>query len=84
MGILIATTREKRDKVVSLRIQTSVFGAEFVDMKIVMETLQGISYKLRMMEVPISGPSYIVGDNMSVIHNNQCPGFTLERKSNSI
>ena len=52
-------------------IDTSVFGAEFVAMKIVMDTLRGIRYKMRMTGVPISGPSYIYGDNMSVIHNNQ-------------
>ena len=37
-------------------IETSVFGGEFVAMKIVMETLWVIRYKLRMMGVPISGP----------------------------
>ena len=30
-------------------IETSVLGAEFVAMKIIMETLQGLRYKLRMM-----------------------------------
>jgi len=37
-----------------------------------------------MMGVPISGPSYIYGDNMSVIHNTQRPESTLKKKSNSI
>ena len=65
-------------------IETSVFGAEFVAMKQVMETLRGLRYKLRMMGVPLSGPSYIYGDNMSVIHNTQRPESTLKKKSNSI
>jgi hypothetical protein len=65
-------------------IETSVFGAEFVALKHVLETLRGLRYKLRMMEVPISGPSYIYGDNMSVIHNAQRPESTLKKKSNSI
>ena len=30
------------------------------------------------------GPSYIYGDNMSVIHNTQRPESTLKKKSNSI
>ena len=63
---------------------TYVFGAEFVAMKIVMETLRGIRYKLRMMGVTISGPSYVYGDNMLVIHNNQRPDSTLKKKINSI
>ena len=41
-----------------------MFEAYFVAMNIVMETLQEIRYKLRMMGVPVSGPSYIYGDNM--------------------
>ena len=65
-------------------IETSVFGAEFVAMKQGMEALRGIRYKLRMMGVEISGPSYIYGDNMSVIHNTQRPESVLKKKSNSI
>ena len=67
-------------------IETSVFGAEFVAMKIGMESVRGFRYKLRMMGVPISGPTYIYiyGDNMYVIHNTQRPESTLNKKSNSI
>ena len=65
-------------------IETSVFGAEFVVMKIGMESLRGLRYKLRMMGVGIAGPSYIYGDNMSVIHNTQKPESMLKKKSNSI
>ena len=36
-------------------IETSVFGAEFVAMKIGMESLRGLQYKLRMMGGPIGG-----------------------------
>jgi hypothetical protein len=65
-------------------IETSVFRAEFVAMKIGMESLRGLRYKLRMMGVGISGPSYIYGDNMSVIHNTQRPESMLKKKSNLI
>ncbi len=65
-------------------IETSVFGAEFVAMKIGMESLRGLRYKLLMMGVGISDPSYIYGDNMSVIHNTQRPESMLKKKSNSI
>jgi hypothetical protein len=41
-------------------------------------------YKLRMMGVSISGPSYIYRDNMSVIRNTQWPKLTLKKKSNSV
>jgi benzoyl-CoA reductase/2-hydroxyglutaryl-CoA dehydratase subunit BcrC/BadD/HgdB len=37
-----------------------------------------------MMGVPLSGPSFIYGDNMLVIHNTQQPESVLKKKSNSI
>ena len=38
-------------------IKTSVFGAEFVAMKIGVEAIWGIQYKLWMMDVLIDGPA---------------------------
>ena len=37
-----------------------------------------------MMGIEIDGPSYVYGDNMSVVHNSQRPESTLKKKSNSI
>ena len=51
-------------------VETSVFGAEFVAMKTGVDILRGIRYKLRMMGVPISGPTHIV---------ITCPLFTTLR-----
>ena len=53
-------------------------------MKIGIETVRGIRYKLRMMGVPLDGPTFVYGDNMSVIHNTQRPESVLKKKSNSI
>ena len=53
-------------------------------MKQAMEVSRGLRYKLRMMGVPIEGPTYKYGDNMSTIHNTQCPESQLKKKSNSI
>jgi hypothetical protein len=65
-------------------VETSVFGAEFVAMKVGFEACRGLRYKLRMMGVPIDEPFYCYGDNMSVIQNTQNPESTLKKKSNSI
>ena len=65
-------------------LESSVFGAEFVAMKQGIECVRGIRYKLRMMGVPLSRPTFVYGDNMSVIHNTQKPESTLKKKSNSI
>ena len=53
-------------------------------MKHGVESLCGLRYKLRMMGVKILGPSYVYGDNMSVIHKTSKLESTLKKKSNSI
>ena len=65
-------------------IESSVFGAEFVAMKFGIEKLRGLRYKLRMMGVPIDGPSLVYGDNLSVIKNSQTPESQLKKKNNAI
>jgi hypothetical protein len=65
-------------------VESSVFGAEFVVVKNGIETTRGLRYKLRMMGVAIDGPTYIYGDNMSVVHNTQRPKSVLTKKSNAI
>ena len=65
-------------------IQRSSLRAEFVAMKIGIESLRGLRYKLHMIGVGISGPSYIYSNNMSVIHNTQRPESMLKKKSISI
>ena len=53
-------------------------------MKQGVEALRGIRFKLRMMGVKIDGPTYVYGDNMSVIHYTSKPESVLKNKSNSI
>jgi hypothetical protein len=65
-------------------VESRVFGAEFVAMENGIETVRGLRYKLRMMGVPLSGPCYVYGDNMSVIHNTQRPEYMLKKKYNII
>ena len=65
-------------------IEGSVFVAEFVAMKTGVEALRGIRYKLHMMGVPLTGPTYVYGNNMSVIYNTPRPESTLNKRINSI
>ena len=66
------------------RVENSVFGSEFIAMRTGLEVVQGIRYKLRMMGVPLNTPTYIYGDNMSVIYNTSRPESTLKKKANSV
>ena len=43
-----------------------------------------LEIQLRMMGIPISSPTYIYGDNMSVVHNTSRPESVLRKKSNSV
>jgi hypothetical protein len=61
-------------------VESSVFGAEFVAMKNGIETCRGLRYKLSMMGVALSGPIFVYGDNMSVVHNTQRPESVLKKK----
>jgi hypothetical protein len=61
-------------------VESSVFGAEFFAMKNGIETCCGLRYKLIMMGVSLSGPTYVYGDNMSVVHNTQRPEYVLKKK----
>ncbi len=65
-------------------IETSVFGAEFVAMKHGIKTLRGIRYKIRMMGIPLSGPTYVHGDNKPQVTNSSRPESTLKKKYKSI
>jgi hypothetical protein len=65
-------------------VESTVFGAKFVAMKNDIETCRGLRYKLRIMGVALSGPTFVYGDNMYVVHNTQRPESVLKKKSNSI
>jgi hypothetical protein len=53
-------------------------------MKNGIEITRGLRYKLRMMGVTIDGPTYVYGDNMSVVHNTQRPESVRKKKINAI
>ena len=65
-------------------VEGAVFGAKFVAMKQGVEALKGIKFKLQMMGVNIDGPTYVYGDNMSVIHKTSNPESLLKKKYNSM
>ena len=64
--------------------ETSSFGSEFIAMKTCCEYIRGLRYKLRMMGIPVDLPTYVFGDNQSVLANTSMPHSTLKKKSSSI
>ena len=65
-------------------IETSSFASEFIAMKTCCEYIRGLRYKLRMFGIPCDFPTYIYGDNKSVLSNSSNPFSTLQKKSCSI
>lgn len=65
-------------------VETSSFGSEFTAMKACCEYIRGLRYKLRMMGIPMEEPTYVYGDNQSVLANTSNPDSQLKKKSLSI
>jgi hypothetical protein len=63
-------------------VETSTFESEFVAMKTAIELVEGIKYKLRMMFVPVEGPTSVFCGNSAVVINTSAPESTLEKKHN--
>ena len=65
-------------------VESLSFGSEFIAMKQCCEYVRGLRYKLRMMSIPCEDPTFIYGDNQSVLANTTIPDSTLKKKSQSI
>ena len=65
-------------------VETSSFGSEFVAMKTAVEQVEAMRYKLRMMGVPVDGPTNVFCDNESVFKNATRTESTLKKKHNAI
>ena len=65
-------------------IESSVFGSEYVALKIAIEKNEALRYKLRMMGIPIEEASNVFCDNQSVVTNSTIPQSTLQKKHNMV
>jgi hypothetical protein len=61
-------------------VETSTYGSELVAARIATELIIEVRYMLRMIGVPIDGPTLMLGDNMSVILNTTVPSSVLKKK----
>ena len=65
-------------------IETSTFGSEFVALRIAVELIEALIDKLRMLGVPVEGPTNVLCDNKSVVTNSTEPASVLKKKHNAI
>ena len=48
-------------------VETSTFGSEIMAIKQAADYIRVFRYKLRMFGIPVEEPSYMYGDNQSVL-----------------
>jgi hypothetical protein len=65
-------------------VETSTFGSEIVALRIAIEMVQGLLYKLRMFGVEVDTPCDVFCDNESVVKNVTRPESPIKKKHNSV
>jgi hypothetical protein len=65
-------------------VETSTFGSEYCALKIAIDMIEGLRYKLRMMGIPLNGLTSVFCDNQSVVKNTTAPESVLKKRHNAI
>ena len=65
-------------------VETATFGSEFTVAKIGTEQVMGLRYKLRCFGAPLDGPTWVFGDNESVIKNSTIPQSVLKKRHSAL
>jgi len=73
-------------KVAQSSIETSTFGSKFIAMRIAVEMIESLHYKLRMFWIPIEGPVNVFCNNQSMVTktNSTVPDSKLHQRHNAI
>ena len=64
--------------------KTSTFGSEFTALKLAVELVIALQYKLRMFGVPLEGPTDMFCNNEALFKNTSTPDSVLRNKRHSI
>jgi hypothetical protein len=65
-------------------VESPTFGSEFIAMRICVDMIKALRYKLRIFGIPIEGPANVFCDNNSVVINATIPTSLLKKKHNAI
>ena len=66
------------------QVETATYGSEFVAACTATEQIVDLRYTLRMFGVPLDGPSWMFGDNQSVVTSSTIPHSTLSKHWNAL
>ena len=65
-------------------VATATYGSEFMVARQATEQIMDLRYTLRMMGVPLDGPSWMFGDNYSVIVSSTIPHSSLNKRHTAL
>jgi hypothetical protein len=65
-------------------VETATYGSEFVAARQATEQIMDLRYTLRAMGLPIDGPSWMYGDNQSVLTSSTIPHSLLSKRHNAL
>ena len=65
-------------------VETATYGSEFVAARQATEQIMDITYTLKAMGVPMDGPTWLLGDNESVITSSTIPHSQLGKRHNAL
>ena len=65
-------------------VETATYGSEFSAARTAIEQIQGLRQTLRYLGVPIDGPSYLFGDNGSVVTSSTFPDSQLGKRHHAL
>ena len=60
-------------------VETATYGSEFMVARHACEQIMDLGYTLRMIGIRIDGPSWMFGDNSSVINSSTITHYTLNK-----
>jgi hypothetical protein len=65
-------------------VETSTFGSKYCAMKTAIDMIEGLQYKLRMMGIPLQGPTSVFCNTQSVVKNMTAPESVWKKHHNAI
>lgn len=65
-------------------VETATYGSEFMAARIATEQIMDLRITLMSMGVPLDGPSWMLGDNQSVITSSTIPKSMLNKRHNAL
>ena len=65
-------------------VETATFGSEYVAARTCTEQITDLRLTLRYLGVPVNGPSYMFGDNKTVVDTASVPHGKLQKRHNAL